>query len=246
MNSNLLRFIFIAGLIVLSGILYLVQYLVFHDTRDMAFYFLQDIAFLPLQVLLVTLILERVLRSVEKQERIEKQNMVIGTFFSQFGVALLKRLSTRDPSMESIRAELVIGNTWTDEKFRSLSSQLAGYRSGLKTGDIDFNELKQIMGSERGFLLGLLENQNLLEHEEFTELLWATFHLLEELTYRQDLSRLPKSDLDHLVGDMNRAYVLLICQWIVYMRHLKNNYPYLFSFALRTNPFDKDAAIVVQ
>ncbi len=246
MNSNLLRFIFIAGLIALSGILYLVQYLVFHDTRDMGFYLLQDIAFLPLQVLLVTLILERVLRSVEKQERIHKQNMVIGTFFSQFGVALLKRFSAWDPFIGSMRAELVVGKTWTDEKFRSLASRLAGYRSGLEAGNVDFAALKETMATEREFLLGLLENQNLLEHEEFTELLWATFHLLEELTYREDFSRLPKSDLDHLVADMNRAYVLLVCQWVAYMRHLQKNYPYLFSFALRTNPFDANAAVVVQ
>jgi hypothetical protein len=103
-----------------------------------------------------------------------------------------------------------------------------------------------MMTVQRSFLLGLLENQNLLEHEEFTELLWATFHLLEELTYRQDFSRLPKSDVTHLVGDMNHAYVLLICQWVTYMQHLKKSYPYLFSFALRTNPFDKNANIEVQ
>lgn len=69
--------------------------------------------------------------------------------------------------------------------------------------------------AERSFLLGLLTNQNLLEHEEFTDLLWATFHLLEELTYRHDFSRLPKSDLDHLVGDLNRVYALLICRLLV-------------------------------
>ena len=98
---------------------------------------------------------------------------------------------------------------------------------------------------DRGFLLGLLENQNLLEHEQFTDLLWATFHLLEELMYRNDFSHLSKSDLDHLAGDIDRVYALLICQWIMYMQHLKNNYPYLFSLAMRTNPFDADAHIEI-
>ena len=27
-------------------------------------------------------------------------------------------------------------------------------------------------------------------------------------------------------------------EWIVYMKYLKNNYPFLFSLAVRTNPFD--------
>jgi len=31
-------------------------------------------------------------------------------------------------------------------------------------------------------LLGLLGNPNLLEHDSFTDLLWAVFHLMEELS----------------------------------------------------------------
>jgi hypothetical protein len=246
MRPKLFKFILIAGLIALSGVLYLVQYLAFHDSRDTVYYLLQDIAFLPLQVLLVTLIMERVLRSMEKQERLNKQNMVIGTFFSHFGVALLRQFSSRDPAIEPARAELVVGKNWPDEKFSRLASRFAGYTSGLTAGSIDFGALKKFMTAERGFLLGLLENQHLLEHEEFTELLWATFHLLEELTYRQEFSKLPASDLDHLVNDADRAYKLLICQWVAYLQHLKKSYPYLFSFALRTNPFDKNADIVVR
>jgi hypothetical protein len=94
-------------------------------------------------------------------------------------------------------------------------------------------------------LLGLLENQNLLEHERFTDVLWATFHLLEELMARPEFAGLPKSDLDHLAGDMRRAYQNILCQWIDYMRHLKTAYPYLFSLALRTNPFDVNACVEV-
>jgi len=30
------------------------------------------------------------------------------------------------------------------------------------------------------------------------------------------------------------------------MEHLKNEYPYLFSLAVRTNPFDPNASIHVQ
>jgi len=30
------------------------------------------------------------------------------------------------------------------------------------------------------------------------------------------------------------------------MEHLKNNYPYLFSLAMRTNPLDKNASVEVQ
>jgi hypothetical protein len=30
------------------------------------------------------------------------------------------------------------------------------------------------------------------------------------------------------------------------MHYLKKNYPYLFSFALRTNPFDEQASVIIR
>jgi hypothetical protein len=95
--------------------------------------------------------------------------------------------------------------------------------------------------AKKQFLLSLLGNPNLLEHEAFTELLWAVFHLAEELGNRRDVSSLPQSDYDHLIGDIKRVYVLLGAEWLSYMRHLQENYPYLFSLAVRTNPFNPAA-----
>ncbi len=89
----------------------------------------------------------------------------------------------------------------------------------------------------------LLENPNLLEHENFTELLWALTHVVEELGARKYLEKLNENDLAHLNGDVNRAYAILVREWVLYMEHLKKRYPYLFSFALRTNPFDDVAAV---
>ena len=95
-------------------------------------------------------------------------------------------------------------------------------------------------------MLNLLENPNLLEHESFTNLLWAVFHLTDELVHRSDLKKLPDSDYQHLAGDIKRAYHQLLIQWLDYMKHLKHDYPYLFSLAMRTNPFDANASIEVK
>jgi len=91
-------------------------------------------------------------------------------------------------------------------------------------------------------LLRLLENPNLLEHETFTDLLQAVFHLTEELTHREDVKQASDKDLEHLAGDIKRVYSLLVYEWVAYMEHLKAEYPYLFSLAMRTNPFDQDAS----
>ena len=91
-----------------------------------------------------------------------------------------------------------------------------------------------------------MQNPNILEHESFAELLRAVFHAVEELATRERIVDLPAQDLHHLANDMRRVYVLLVEQWLGYMRHLQEEYPYLFSLAMRTNPFDREASPIVR
>ncbi len=246
MKQSNFKLILVCSLIGFSLFMFLFQYMAFHDLRDTFYYMMQDIAFLPLQVLLVTLVLERILGTKEKQERLNKQNMVIGVFFSQIGVGLLRLFSSWDPNLKNNPGNLLIQKSCTDSDFKELHAMFSNYKSGIIPQAIDCDVLKETLVGNKGFLVGLLENQNLLEHEQFTDLLWATFHLLEEMMYRKDFSRIPESDKNHCVIDINRAYSLLICQWIKYMQHLQKNYPYLFSLAMRTNPFDVNARITVE
>jgi hypothetical protein len=76
-------------------------------------------------------------------------------------------------------------------------------------------------------------------------LLWAIFHLDEELEARESLADLTLVDRLHLEGDTGRVYGLLTAQWLLYTEHLKGNYPYLFSLAVRMNPFLKQQSAAV-
>lgn len=102
-----------------------------------------------------------------------------------------------------------------------------------------------MLTKKKGFLLNLLENPNLLEHNSFTEMLWAIFHLTEELEHRKDLNSLLEKDYEHVTNDIKRAYNRIVTQWVLYMNHLKDKYPYLFSLAVRTNPFDEKTPVEV-
>jgi hypothetical protein len=84
----------------------------------------------------------------------------------------------------------------------------------------------------------MFDNPNLLEHDAFTEMLWALLHISEELESRESLERLPKNVLAHLSNDVMRAYHFLTIEWVGYMKYLKKDYPYLFSLAIRKNPFE--------
>jgi len=237
-------------LVVASIILYIINLFFFKEVFNTEFYLSIDIAFLPIEVLFVVLVIESVISSREKQILLEKLNMVIGTFFSEMGTDLLKEISRFDENKENIRQDLILNNTWSRKEFMAASGKIKAYKYDLYIcSDVESIEflkgLKEFLKSKRNFLLILLENPNLLEHETFTELLRAVFHLTEELEKRNDLNKLPNADYQHLKMDTGRAYGYLIVEWLKYMEHLMNNYPYLFSLALRVNPFDPNAKVEI-
>ncbi len=234
-----------SALVLLSVMLYALHYAIFHDAHHIFIYMLGDLAFLPLEVLLVTMVIHELLNQREKRAMLDKLNMIIGAFYSEVGTSLLARVSNADPGLDAIRKDLLIATDWPDTEFLRVRGELGAYDYRIDSSKVDLVFLRDMLVSKRDFMLRLLENPNLLEHESFTELLWAVFHLTEELEARDDLTGVDGVDREHLRGDIERAYGLLSREWFSYMRHLKNSYPYLFSLALRTNPFDREASAVV-
>ncbi|WP_067049007.1 hypothetical protein [Methanofollis ethanolicus] len=233
-------------LVAVSVVVYAAKFYVLGNVENTYYYVFNALGFLPLNVLLVTLILNQLLTIRSKREKLEKMNMVIGTFFSEVGTALLIRLSDRDPDLDTVRQDLIVGNDWSDEDFARVRARLETYSWSAAADRDELVALRSFLMAKRNFLLRLLENPVLLEHETFTGVLRAVFHLTDELERREDLAHTPEADLRHLTGDVNRVYGLLVAQWLDYMQYLKTNYPYLFSLAMRTNPFDETASPVVR
>lgn len=232
-------------LLTISLLLYGIDFLVFGHAPDIAAGFLGNFAFLPIYVLFVTLVIERVIREREKQVIRQKLNMVIGLFFSEVGSDLIRILTgfLRDPL--DLVQRLQVTNYWGNREFKEAAEYLEQYRINVDSRAGDLACLRDYMIEKKGFLLGLLENPNLLEHDEFTDLLWAVSHMVQELELRKSLDGLPDTDLNHLSGDIQRAYTYLLREWLFYMKHLKSDYPYLYSLAVRMNPMDPDATAEV-
>ncbi len=232
-------FILAAIFILLSGFTYLVHYLIFRDVHHIFIYLVGDLAFLPLEVLLVVLIIERILTRREKQAKLQKLNMVVGAFFSEIGNYLLHSLLEHFHNKKQICEHLNITAAWTKKDFQKAANFAYHLPVDVNYSNLDLGQLKEFLSRNREFLLTLLENPTLLEHDRFTDLLWAITHLDEELEARPSLSNLPDKDLDHLAGDIRRMYDHLASEWLDYVEHLKSNYPYLFSLKLRTHPFQE-------
>ncbi|MFC1669352.1 hypothetical protein ACFL20_03110 [Spirochaetota bacterium] len=229
--------------IILSVVFYLLQIVIFSRTEDTFFYFFQDLGFIPLEVLFVTIIINRLLTIREKNERMKKLNMVIGGFFSEVGTKLLELLSQCDYNSEKILKSILVENAWEDMNYDNISHHLMNYECSINVREKNLAALQDFLIEKRGFLLNLLANPNVLEHDTFSSLLWAIFHMAEEFLHRKNVSKLNEKDAEHLEIDIKRAYEILIIEWLKYMKHLKDDYPYLFSLAMRRNPFDPNAEV---
>lgn len=232
-------------LILASFVLYELHYEIFRDAHFLGLYILDHFAFLPIEILLVSIVIGSLLKIREKNQRLEKLNMILGTFYSEIGHELMKHLGQADPDLNNKLKILKIAPDWKCSDFNAVEKNIKDSNSSITIQQLDLHELKAFLLKKRTFLLRLMENPNLLEHDLVTSLMQATFHLLEELEFRPDLDHLPKADLDHLAGDAKRVYIPLILQWLEYMYYLKVNFPYLFSLAKRINPFDKDASVII-
>ena len=232
-------------LVLLSAALYALHFVVFGDAHHIFIYMIGDIAFIPLEVLFVALIVDQLLKMRERNITLEKLNMVIGAFFSEVGTELLRGICAFDGGIEEKRRAMSAPGGWSAEDYKEMRGKLKGFDFRVDSRNGDMSTLMGLLVANRDFMVRLLENPLLLEHESFTDLLWAVFHLTEELESRSDLSTLPESDLAHLSGDISRAYGLLAGQWLDHMGHLKKSYPYLYSLAVRLSPFDPEPAVEV-
>ncbi|AKB84404.1 hypothetical protein [Methanococcoides methylutens] len=246
MNVRSKYLMFGVGLVLASTILHLIHYLIFHDMHHISIYLVGRIAFVPMEVLIASLIIHHFLERIEKKHQMEKLNMIIGSFFSEVGTNLLTVISDADPDLDRVREKFVIKDIWSERDFSDLENFLKNYDYKVDARKIDLVSFSSSLVSKRAYMASLLQNPIMFEHEPFTELLRAVFHMTEELDYREDLSVLPESDKIHLSGDIKRVYSLLAREWLVYMQYQKVNYPFLFSLAMRTNPFDKNASVIVQ
>ncbi len=241
------HFLLVIGiaLVVVSAVAYALNIVVFRTARDTMYYLWIDLAFIPLEVLIVGVIVDRLITRREKGAIAQKLNMVIGAFFSELGTPLLGRLLPTMLGAAAIRENLHLKASWKKDDFARASQFARTLECEIDLDKVDLYELRDYLLVKRDFILRLLENPNLIEHDRFTDLLWAVMHVVDELEARPELKDLQPSDAAHLRLDIRRAYNALMAEWVLYAEHLKANYPYLFSLVVRTHPFQEAPSATV-
>ena len=232
-------------------IIYGSNILVLKDPEHVISYIWTHLGFIPVDILIVAFVLDEIISKKEKEAMMEKLDMIMSTFFSEVGNDLISQLSSvnkhkADTSyLESIKS-------WDDEDYENKLKEIKNinipFRAYVTSEDREeyLTNIRNLLINKREFIVGLLNNPNLLEKEEFSKLLTAILHLDEELEHRPDLSKVTDVDFNHLNGDMERIYNILIHEWIYYLRYLNKHYPYMIALIIRTNPFDANADAYVR
>ena len=122
MKKNKDTIIMGSGLILLSIILHVLHYSIFGDAHHIFIFLLADLAFIPLEVFFVSLILERVIARQEARKIRSKTHMLVKLFYLEAGNDLLQVFSRADQQMIECPDILDVSQGWDRSKFVEMRS----------------------------------------------------------------------------------------------------------------------------
>lgn len=224
-------------LIGLSILLHLIHYLIFKDLHHIMIFLLSDLAFIPLEVFFVSVVLERIIEKRDERSIAKKHNMLIGLFYQEIGNFVLNHFVKADKSIHDTDFKAQIDFKWDASQYESLKNCIISHNFKIDMTLVNLLELDENLSLHKELIVNLISNPTIHEHGQFSEVLMSIFHLADELKVHE-LHRLQQTDIDHIQIDSERVYKLLSVEWVSYMSHMQIDYPYLFLTAVKNNPFD--------
>jgi hypothetical protein len=196
------------------------------------------LAFIPVQAIIVTIVLNKLLNVIEKRHKLKKINVIISAFFSETGTSILFALAKLHEN-HNFCEMFDISEINNKNKYKILKKRIKDLDHKINVTPEKLKNLGIILTQNKSFMIGMLGNSNLSEHDTFTDMLWSVFHVADELGSRGNERELSETDIEHLKTDIKRAYAMILLEWINYLKYLNDEYPYLFNMAVRKNPFNE-------
>ncbi|CEQ22883.1 Uncharacterised protein [[Clostridium] sordellii] len=228
-----IRYYFVISfiLIALSAVMFLIHYLVFGQALNTSYYSLMNLCFIPINSLVVTIILEKLIDYRAKKDRIEKINMLVGIFFTEVGGKLMHLIIDSDKDAKNYITNF--------EDLNNIKKCLNEYDYKVDMNNIDLCSIKNILLENNNLFVTLISNENVFQHQIFTDLLMSVVHLRDEIIFMEKDDNL-ELNINHLENDVIRVYKNISIQWISYLEYLNKSYPFLYNNAIRVNPFKFD------
>ncbi|MDO4373502.1 MAG: hypothetical protein Q4D08_07850 [Clostridia bacterium] len=220
-----------------SALLYAIHYLIFRDLHHLAIFGLHELAFVPLEVILVTLGLDQLVEKTHREEARSKVSIIETLYFNESGGTMLRYLTSFDPDAARLRELLQVTEDWRSSDFRQAIRQLKSYPFLLDLDRIDFFGLHYHLSQRHEYYRSMLENPALTQSEAFTEMIMKIYLLWEELDGRTNLYQLPEKDRSYLAELLHEIYRELTEYWLdnVYNHSIHNRFR--LHRAIESNPF---------
>lgn len=224
-------------LLCVSALLYAIHYLIFRDLHHLAIFGLHELAFVPLEVILVTLGLDQLVEKTHREEARSKVSIIETLYFNESGGTMLRYLTSFDPDAARLRELLQVTEDWHSSDFRQAIRQLKSYPFLLDLDRIDFFGLHYHLSQRHEYYRSMLENPALTQSEAFTEMIMKIYLLWEELDGRTNLYQLPEKDRSYLAELLHEIYRELTEYWLdnVYNHSIHNRFR--LHRAVESNPF---------
>lgn len=228
-----IRYYFVISfiLIALSSIMFFIHYLIFGQALNTAYYSLMNLCFIPINSLVVTIMLEKLIDYRAKKDRIEKINMLVGIFFTEVGGKLMHLIIDADKDAKNYITNF--------EDLNKIKKSLYEYDYKVDMNYIDLCTIKNILVEHNNLFVTLISNESILQHQIFTDLLMSVIHLRDEIIFMEK-DKESGFNTNHLENDVIRVYKNISIQWIFYLEYLSKSYPFLYNNAIRVNPFKFD------
>ena len=218
---NKKNIIIISVLLAISACIYGMQILIFKDVRNTEFYIFQDMAFIPISIAITTVVVGELLDINNKRDSRQKTRMLTSTFFSDIGFELMSMLAL----VSNIDEELLytINATELPESDKITAIKNSGLTVNADIGI--YTIISDVIIASKTDILILSSNPMLYDHEYFSDLLWELLHLMDEFRLRGDYVKLTPNDLTELNSDFAQVLELLLINWVVNAKYLKETYP---------------------
>lgn len=222
---NKKNIVIISVLLAISACIYGMQILIFKDVRNTEFYIFQDMAFIPISIAITTVVVGELLDINNKRDSRQKTRMLTSTFFSDIGFELMSMLALVSNIDEALLQTINDSDLSEQDKISAIKN--SGFTVNADIGI--YTIISDVIIASKTDILILSSNPMLYDHEYFSDLLWELLHLMDEFRLRGDYVKLTPNDLTELNSDFAQVLELLLINWVVNAKYLKETYPNFYN-----------------
>lgn len=212
-------------LCLISTCIYGLQIILFHDVRNTEFYILQDLAFIPISIAITTIVVGNIIDNRAKKEAYEKAAMLRAVFFTDIGRTLMKRLYDVSDAKTLSYLNEAISVKEKQEKIRTCNIH-------VHTDKDTYEFIRTFLTEKQQDLMTLSGNNDLMDQDDFTQLLGGLFHLLDEFSLRGSYDQLKEDDISHMNEDFTKVLILLGVNMAANMDFQQKHFPNFYQKAV--------------